>query len=416
MKPPVFHKEARSVQAVEAVAGVPPISPSTGSTTLDATGLQDPPPRRGIEAASTNQLAVVEAVEPVREAGVRPPSATSTCLEAERWAGGQIVSSAELAQIVQGADRERDMLWGPFLLAGAVAQVIAPASAGKTVLLKRLARALALQAEFLGFRPPRALRVLYVELESPLVVLRQHLEHIPAVPRLDFVRVEEERLRRLLEAEAATYDVVIVDPLALAFPVPDENDNALANRQLALFNKLKRAHGTAFVLAHNTGVEGERSRGATARKDRVDLEWILSALSQLVRKLTLDKDRLGNLHTTIEFEFAGDLDFRLLTVNHPPTTKVEDLAARVLREFATWGPAETRVERDMIRERLGIPADRDHVENRHLTGALGLLVKRGTLMHPNARGPYYLPAAAGHFYPTDMGSVAVATLKNGRKS
>jgi hypothetical protein len=176
-------------------------------------------------------------------------------------------------------------------------------------------------------------------------VARQHLELIPPVPGADFVRAREIQLRAILNQYAGRYDLVVVDPIALAFPVENENNNSEATQQYALFRELSQRFGTTFILAHNTGIESDRSRGASARRDRVDAEWIFKATGTSRRSLVLDKDRLMNLNTTLQFEFAPGLNYTLLSVKGttPVVTKRNEYETRVLDALeAAGGRIETR--------------------------------------------------------------------------
>jgi RecA-family ATPase len=193
-----------------------------------------------------------------------------------RWQSGEIVTSEELGSFMATVNETEEQLWGPFLYRESIVMMNAASSTGKTVLCKRLARALALGEPFLGYAPPKPLRVLYVELESSTAVLKRQLSAIPPAPGLDFVRVKGANLLGLLAEVAQQYDVIFIDPLMVAVPVQDEDSAALANAQMKYFINLKTAYRTAFVLVHNMGLETGRARGSTARKDRADFEWQLS--------------------------------------------------------------------------------------------------------------------------------------------
>jgi len=227
-----------------------------------------------------------------------------------RWQSGHIVSSEELAHVLAGASEESERLWGPFLYRSSFVLLNAASGTGKTVLCKRLAHALATGSPFLGF-PTVKSRVLYVELESPNVVLRKQLSAIPPVAGFDYLRATETTLLKRLEECAEKYDVIVLDALVLAAPVADEDSAALANRQLAPFLKLK-SKGPTFLAVHNMGREGGRGRGSTARKDRADLEWQLTRKGDTGVVLKLTKDRLSNNRVSLELAFAGDLDYSVV--------------------------------------------------------------------------------------------------------
>jgi archaellum biogenesis ATPase FlaH len=261
-----------------------------------------------------------------------------------RWQSGQIVTSEELSVLVATASEEAERLWGPFLYRSALVLLNAASGTGKTVLCKRLARALALGEPFLGYAPTKPLQVLYVELESPSVVLKHQLTAIPPVPGLDFVRATAGTLLGVLADQAKSYDVVIVDPLMLAVPVHDEDNNALANGQMSHFIALKAKHGTTFILVHNMGLEAGRARGATARKDRADLEWQLTRKGAAGLLLKLTKDRLHNNKVALELSFTGVLDYKVVSSSAPVAEKPQTIHATILDWKALHpGPQKTAV-------------------------------------------------------------------------
>ena len=62
---------------------------------------------------------------------------------------------------------EIESLWGPFLFPSSLHTMAGDAGLGKTTLLYNIAIRMARGEEFGGFKPPRPLRVLYYDLESP---------------------------------------------------------------------------------------------------------------------------------------------------------------------------------------------------------------------------------------------------------
>lgn len=273
-------------------------------------------------------------------------------IQTARWKSGGIVSSIDLAAIMRELEAAAQVLWGPFLHKGSIVLLNAESGTGKTVLCKRLAHALATDTpSFLGMPTPNKCRVLYVELESPAFVLKRHTSIIPSALGLDFVRVQEAELLKCLSKEAMNYDVVFVDPLMLAIPVTDEDDNALANAQMKHFEDLKTAYGTTFILIHNIGLAGGRGRGATSRKDRCDFQWLYTKegeRSEGRRKLVLDKDRGYNNFETIHLEFTGELDYRVIEDKKPLGDRIlvwkrqhPGLQAKSVIRAAVGEPAKT---------------------------------------------------------------------------
>ena len=81
--------------------------------------------------------------------------------------GSGIITSEEVLRQAQARIMNAPPeLWGSYLRASTVILLVGEASAGKTVLLYNLAYHLASGQEFLGFNPPRALKVLSVDFEG----------------------------------------------------------------------------------------------------------------------------------------------------------------------------------------------------------------------------------------------------------
>lgn len=165
----------------------------------------------------------------------------------------RIIPSVEWLREQQANGHKIEEFWGRFLPKGAAILLVGEASAGKTVLLHRLGRALAAGEEFLGLKPPRPLRVLHIDLESPETLRAEIVDTIGPVLGWDFVKIEPSSLHTFLRLKAPLYDVIIVDSLQVAFPVKDENDNAEANRQISPFVEIAHKFGMTIAVTHNAG-------------------------------------------------------------------------------------------------------------------------------------------------------------------
>ena len=169
--------------------------------------------------------------------------------------GTGIISSEEVLRQAQARIMNAPPeLWGSYLRASTVILLVGEASAGKTVLLYNLAYHLASGQEFLGFNPPRALRVLSVDFEGNDEIRAMNLTAVGTanewrffIPSEElFVQSPEDRgpelIRRLDRAiRSHHYDLVIIDSLIEAYHVEEENSNDLANSQLVAFRRLARA-------------------------------------------------------------------------------------------------------------------------------------------------------------------------------
>ena len=201
-------------------------------------------------------------------------------------------------------------------------------SAGKTVSGYNIAYCLAEGVEFCGLRPPRPLRVLYVDLESPEPVFRSQVDIIGRSDNLVFVRELPASLDRpngkteFLEAcRPFRPDVVFIDPLSMAWPVDNEDDNARADFQMSTIKKMAVDFHWVIVCLWNMG-EGNvkekfKARGATARIDRSDLALNFVELTDTTRQLKVVKSRYGTRGLALTLRFAGDLGFEAVDTEDP---------------------------------------------------------------------------------------------------
>ena len=118
-------------------------------------------------------------------------------------------------------------------------------SAGKTALSYNLAHRVAEGMPFLGSEVEQPLRVLYVDLDNPDTVHRMLVEKIGRSDNVSFVRslpgtldTEQGRSVFFETCHEHAADVLVIDSLPVVWPVRDENDNAIADRQMVLLKEL----------------------------------------------------------------------------------------------------------------------------------------------------------------------------------
>jgi hypothetical protein len=260
---------------------------------------------------------------------------------------------------------------------------------GKTVFLHRLAYHLARGEEFLGEGPNRCLRLLYVDFESNDEILAEHLSLIGAPDGWDFYDLHNleggpDLMQGLKNAvSTGKYDIVVIDPLMEAYPVKDENDNSLANKQMLAFRDLSRATQAAVVVVHNSGLRGSKrsqkflGRGASARVDRTDIAINLTADKNAVRHLKMVKARRGNLGEEVLFKFKEGLDYELVSATPASQRVVANIAAKVLDIMAAFrDKGTTEVERSTLIEKLALTTD---AETQALDRALRSMTIAGRL-------------------------------------
>ncbi len=270
-------------------------------------------------------------------------------------------------------------------------------SAGKTVWAYNAAFHLAEGKEFTGLTPTSPLRVLYIDLETPEQVHRNLVQAIGTSDNLLFAR----EMPRLLSSTAGQDElmdairawkvrVVFIDPLSVAWPVHDENDNAEADRQMWRIKEIAVATGTLIIALWNMG-EGQlkakwRARGATARLDRVDLALNYTELSEKERRLVIVKSRYGTLGRDMTVRFAGEYGFeaaRVVSIAAPSQTQV--IEAHIVTLV---------LERPQSRKELLAALAKMDITNENLIDkALRDLCVRGKLIRVG-RGVYALPGSS----------------------
>jgi len=263
-------------------------------------------------------------------------------------------------------------------------------SAGKTVANYNIAYSLSEGVEFAGFMPSHAVRVLYLDLESPESVHRGLVDAVGRSKNLAFVRVlpnflsskdGQDQFRQACIAFKA--DVVFIDPLPVAWPVRDENDNAEADKQISAVKRLAVELNLVIVALWNMGggnpKEKFKARGATARLDRVDVAINYTEITDKTRQVKIVKSRYGTLGNVYALQFKGDLGFDSadLTQLTGGPTEISEIKNR-LRALMRDGEKKRK---DLVERFPGKEALVDK--------ALGEMLKAGEIDRPK-RGTYRL--------------------------
>jgi len=277
---------------------------------------------------------------------------------------------------------------GPYIpYPSSLVMLVGESSAGKTVLGKDMAYHLAEGLDWVGISPSGEQRVIYVDLESPENVFREHAEIIGrsenlvfarSVPALGSPHGAEEFLSVCRQFSP---DVLFLDSLSEAWPVQDENDNAEASRQMSAIKMIAKSLGCTVVVTWNMG-EGNvkerfKARGATARVDRSDLVLNYTGLTDNTRQLKIVKSRYGTLNKVLTLRFAGELGFEAVDANITSTPSAIDDLVRMVKDKLQFGV--------MTRKELVDSLGNDDL----LDKVLGRLVKAGEVCRPK-RGSYEL--------------------------
>jgi len=221
-------------------------------------------------------------------------------------------------------------------------------SAGKTVLGYNMAYHMAEGIEFVGSTPVGPQRVLYFDLESPVGVHRSLVDIVGRSDNLAFVRslprtlnTSEGRADFLDACHEFKPDVIFLDPLPVAWPVKDENDNAEADAQMWAIKQMAVELNCVVISMWNMG-EGNvkdkfRARGATARIDRCDLALNYTEITDTTRKLKIVKSRYGTLGMGVTLRFAGEMGFEVVESNDGPTPNALSHIVHQIKERANTG-------------------------------------------------------------------------------
>ena len=294
-------------------------------------------------------------------------------------------------------DPEADMgLLGPFLpVPPGLVLLSGETSAGKTVLVYNIALHLAQGTEFVGLTPPRPLRVIYIDLETPEQLHRGQVETIGRSDNLAFVRTMPNSLNStsgMADLTQAIRDwkaeVIIIDPLPVAWPLVDENDNAEASRQMAAIKELAVQTSSIILTLWNMG-EGQvkekfRARGATARLDRADLGLNYDEIAQSTRRLKVAVSRYGTRGESITLRFAGELGFEVVASDDISIASKFTVIKAKIKELLGIGELSRKDILDGIKN-AGIVAPDNLVDK-----ALGEMVNDGEIVR-TGRGVYAIP-------------------------
>ena len=289
-------------------------------------------------------------------------------------------------------------LWGHFLYKGAVTLLVAPSSAGKTIFTHRLAQRLSEGRSFLGMAPPKPVRVLHIDLESPSMAKQNILEVVPP-PDAGWDTHEGTTSTEALYVLRNTdgYDLFIVDNLQMVLPTKDEKDNSEAILQMTFFTTMAKEKNVGVLLVYNTGKAASNpehrrapddtylARGASARVERADLvlNMVPEEEEENTYGLHLVKDRAGHKGESVIYQWAGDYDYTLLGHTYPALDREQVMVKAILKALAHGEPRERK---DMYQE-MGI--ERDTARERMANRALDMLLETGQITKL-ARGTYQL--------------------------
>jgi AAA domain len=181
-------------------------------------------------------------------------------------------------------DSAQDWALFPLVPKSRGCSLVAPAGAKKSLLTLSLCASAVLGS---ASRPP--VRVLYVDYEMTEVDVRERLMDMGygpshdlsglvylSVPDIPALNTREGGLALLQVAKVAKPDVIVLDTFSRAVVGP-ENDAAVAQDYYRHTGSPLKAEGIAVLRLDHTGKSIEAgARGSSAKRDDVDLAWIMS--------------------------------------------------------------------------------------------------------------------------------------------
>ena len=254
----------------------------------------------------------------------KPEAVSSPPLPSFRGRGGKkprIVLSTELPEMDEGYSHE----WlGPFIPnPPALVLCSGESSAGKTVLGYNIASGFAAGGNVLGYEIDVPTCVVYVDLETPPELSKSMARQVGVHTNLGFMSDFEDKLNSnfgynafLAICRDFNPGILIIDPLSMAYPVEDENNNSEADRQMQRMKQLAVNLNCVVFAMWNMGTahvkDTFKARGATARIDRTDIALNYTRLANGNRRLQVVKSRYSNPGASVELRDAGGLKFEVV--------------------------------------------------------------------------------------------------------
>ena len=246
---------------------------------------------------------------------------------------------------------ELESLWGPFLFPSSLHTMWGDAGLGKTTLLYNIAIRMARGEEFGGFKPPRPLRVLYYDLETPDLLFRRKLHLISEndPPKgLAFAR-SFYASEALALAKEHGFDLIIIDTLNEAFETKDEGDNAEANREMRELRRIVKDSGAAIVALSHMGKDPSakgvyKLRGASARPAAADVVLNVETYSDDVICLEVAKNRWVGGNVKLYLRKAGEDQFEVAEVAGENTATAEKQIREYIASIVPYEPATIKTQ------------------------------------------------------------------------
>jgi len=246
---------------------------------------------------------------------------------------------------------EIQTLWGSFLFPSSLHLLAGDAGLGKTTLMYNISICLARGSDFGGFKPPRRLRVLYFDLETPDLLFRRKLHLISENSPPEGLAFN--RSFSVSEALALTkehhFDLIIMDTLNEAFETRDEGDNAEANKQMRDLRRIVKDSGAAIVALSHMGKDPSakgvyKLRGASARPAAADVVLNVEPYSDDVICLEVVKNRWVGGNVKLFLRKAGEDAFEVAEVSGEDTATMDKQIREFIRSVVPHQPTTIRTK------------------------------------------------------------------------
>jgi putative DNA primase/helicase len=180
----------------------------------------------------------------------------------------------------------RETILSPWLPAQGLAMIYAPRGVGKTHIALGIAYAVASNTSFLGWKPPKAHGVLYLDGEMPAALMQERLSALVKAELLAPFKLITPDLQKNAMPDLAKYegqimlapfledvDLIIVDNISTLCRHTKENeaDSWTPVQEWAL---KMRASGKSVLFIHHAG-KGGNQRGTSKREDILDTVIVL---------------------------------------------------------------------------------------------------------------------------------------------
>ncbi len=192
---------------------------------------------------------------------------------------GEEIQFMPTKALLQKTVKPREYLLDPVLTARAMVEIFSWRGIGKTMFALGMAGAVSSGGSFLGWRAPKARKVLFIDGELDESELQKRVRQLDIgndnliVLCCDaqvnpFPHLATPQAQRIIEDHLGGAELLILDNLSALAPASNEREGEEWIVIQAWIKELKRKYGTTTIFLHHAGHSGA-SRGTTRREDCV---------------------------------------------------------------------------------------------------------------------------------------------------